>query len=126
MSDRVVARSRFARLARIVGAQVAVALAIAAALLQVKGGIAALSAVVGGAIAFVPAALYAGRMVVAPADDPRALLGAQYRAEAYKTVATLGLFAATFFFFRGVAALWLFVTYAATLMVYFVALLIDV
>lgn len=125
MNGPVFAKSRFARLARIIGAQVAVTLVIAAALYFVKGRAAAVSAAIGGAIAFLPAILYAARMVAVPGTDPRRLLRAQYSAEAYKTAGTLALFAATFVLYRNVSAPWLFLTYVAALLVYWVALLID-
>ncbi|MGA2552093.1 MAG: ATP synthase subunit I [Burkholderiaceae bacterium] len=119
------ATGRFARVARIIGAQIAVSLVIAALLYGVKGRTAALSAVIGGAIAFIPAILYASRMVAVAGTDPRRLLRAQYRAEAYKTAGTLALFAATFILYRSVSAPWLFLTYVAALLIYWVALLID-
>lgn len=116
---------RFARLARIIGAQVVVTAVIAAALFVLRGSTAGWSAALGGAIAFVPAILYATRMVAVRGSDPRHLLRAQYRAEVFKTAGTLALFAATFLWFRGVSAPWLFLTYVAALLVYFAALLID-
>ena len=116
---------RFARLARIIGAQVLVSLVIAATLYAVKGRTAALSAAIGGAIAFIPAILYAARMVAVVGSDPKRLLRAQYGAEAYTTAGTLGLFALTFVLYRDVSAPWLFLTYVAALLVYWAALLID-
>jgi len=103
----------------------AVSLVIAVTLFAFKGKVAAVSAAMGGAIAFIPAILYAGRMVAVGGADPKRLLRAQYRAESFKTAGTLALFAGTFIFFKGVSASWLFLTYVAALLVYWVALLID-
>lgn len=105
--------------------QVAVALGFAILLLVSKGWIDALSAAIGGAIAFIPAALYAGRMLTPEGNDPKRLLRAQYRAEGFKMAATLLLFGATFRWFKDVAVLWLFVTYCAALATYFAALVMD-
>ena len=118
-------KGRYRRLARIIGAQMAVSLVIALLLFVFKGSGAAVSAAVGGAIAFIPAILYAGRMVAVDGTDPKRLLRAQYRAESFKTAGTLALFAATFILFKGVSASWLFLTYVAALLVYWAALLID-
>ncbi len=105
--------------------QVAVALVSATVLLVSKGWIAAASAGIGGAIAFIPAIVYASRMLATASDDPRRLLLAQYRAEGFKVAATLILFGVTFRFFRDVAVLWMFATYCAALATYFAALLLD-
>ena len=53
------------------------------------------------------------------------LLRAQYKAEFYKFAATALMFALTFALFRDVSALYLFLTYCATLAVYWVALLMS-
>jgi ATP synthase protein I len=125
VNGQAFAKSRFSRLAKIIGAQVVVSLVIAATLYAVKGRTAALSAAIGGAIAFIPAILYAARMVAVAGTTPRHLLRAQYGAEAYKTAGTLALFAVTFMLYRNVSAPWLFLTYVAALLVYWAALLID-
>ena len=125
MNDQTPDKARGRRIARIIGLQVGISIVIAVLLLAFVGTIAALSAFVGGAIAFVPAALYAGRMVAVTGSDPKTLLRAQYLAEAFKTATTLILFGMTFVLFRQVVASWLFVTYVAALLMYLVALLID-
>lgn len=106
----------------VVALQLAVTVAIAFVLMLVKGGETAVSALLGGAIGFVPAWIYARKMVSAAGNDPRQLLRAQYKAEFYKFAATALLFALTFVFFRDVSAAVLFMTYLATLAVYWVAL----
>ncbi|HWR87886.1 MAG TPA: ATP synthase subunit I [Acidiferrobacterales bacterium] len=107
---------------RVVALQVLVSIVLALILLLGSGGDAAIAALIGGAIGFVPASIYAWRMTAARVDDPKALLGAQYRAEFYKFAVTAVLFALTFLYFRDVAALFLFLGYLATLLVYWVAL----
>lgn len=107
---------------QVVIAQVLVTAAIALALYVWQGGATALSAALGGAIGFVPAWLYAWQMG-SGSGEPRDLLRAQYKAEFYKFAVTALMFALTFAWFREVAALYLFMTYLATLAVYWVALL---
>lgn len=109
---------------RILGAQMAVTV-IAVVLVLVMGGEtrAAWSALIGGAIGFSTAYVYVRRMFASRDADPGALVKAQYRAEFFKLAFTVLLFGATFVLFREVAALPLFLTYAATLMVYWAALL---
>jgi ATP synthase protein I len=109
---------------RIIGAQMAVT-AVAVALVLLMGGEAhaAWSALIGGVIGFSTAYVYVRRMFASRGADPADVLKAQYRAEFYKLAFTAVLFGATFVLFRDVAALPLFLTYAATLMVYWAALL---
>jgi F0F1-type ATP synthase assembly protein I len=102
--------------------QLLVTVLISLALLVGKGGTAAASAFIGGAIGFVPAWLYTWKMVSAGSTAPQDLLRAQYKAEFYKFVATAVMFALTFCLFRAVSAPFLFLTYLATLAVYWVAL----
>jgi F0F1-type ATP synthase assembly protein I len=90
-----------------------------------KGFMVAVSAFLGGAIGFVPAWIYVRRMIVAPGGRPQDLLRAQYKAEFYKFAATALMFALTFALFRDVSALFLFLTYFATLAVYWVALVMS-
>lgn len=113
------------RVRRIIGAQVAVSVVIALLLLALKGATIALSAFIGGAIGFITSLVYARRMTVPPGSDPKVLLRAHFAAEFYKLGATVALFAAAFLLFKSVAALPLFLTYAATLLVYWVALIFD-
>lgn len=109
---------------RILGAQIAVTIA-AVALVLLMGGEAraAWSALIGGSIGFSTAYVYVLRMFASRSGDPGESVKAQYRAELYKLAFTAVLFGATFVLFREIAALPLFLTYAATLMVYWAALL---
>lgn len=109
---------------RILAAQIAVTL-VAVALVVLTGGDghAAWSALIGGAIGFITAYVYVRRMFVSRDRSPGELVKAQYRAEFFKLAFTVLLFGATFVLFSDVAALPLFLTYAATLMVYWAALL---
>ena len=125
MDNQVVATGRLRRLARIIGAQVGVSFLVAALLLVTRGKLAALSAVVGGAAAFIPAILYVRRMLAVSGTDPKRLLAAQFRAEAFKFVGTVVIFGCTFKWFKEVQAVWLFASYFAALLVYFAALLFD-
>lgn len=98
---------------------------IALLLMFLEGPRVAASAMIGGAIGFVPAWIYARTMTVKGGAGPQDLLRAQYKAEAYKLAVTAVMFALTFILFRGVSALILFSTYFATLAVYWVALVMK-
>lgn len=110
---------------RVIVLQVGVTLAVALLLNWSKGETAAISAMLGGAIGFVPAWIYAHKMSAAGGADPHNLLRAQYRAEFYKFAVTAVMFALIFVMFREVSALSLFMTYFATLAVYWVALVMS-
>lgn len=86
--------------------------------------IAVYSAFAGAAIGFIASSVYAGRMAT-QGSDPKLLMRSHYLAEFSRFGVTVLLFAAVFLFFKGVAALPLFLTYAATLAVYWVALILD-
>lgn len=109
---------------RVVRLQVLVTVAITLLLLGREGVTVAMSAFLGGAIGFVPAWIYVRKMT-AGSGDPQDLLRAQYKAEFYKFAVTAVMFALTFALFREVAALFLFLTYFATLAVYWVALVMS-
>ena len=109
---------------RILGTQMAVTVAAVLLVLAMGGEPrAAWSALIGGVIGFSSAYVYVRRMFTTRGDTPGDLVKAQYRAEFYKLAFTIVLFAATFALYRDIAALPLFLTYAATLMVYWAALL---
>ena len=111
---------------RILGAQIAVTVATVALVLLMGGEArAAWSALIGGAIGFSTAYVYVRRMFASRGGDPMELVKAQYRAEFYKLAFAMVLFGATFVLFSDIAALPLFLTYAATLMVYWAALLFE-
>jgi len=113
------------RIRRIIGLQAAVGVLITLALLARFGTGVAGSALAGGAIAVIASSVYAWRMSVPKGNDPRSLLRAHYVAEFSRFGVTVGLFAAVFLLYGSVSALPLFLTYAATLLVYWVALILD-
>ncbi len=84
---------------------------------------AAKSAAVGGAIAFIPGAFYAWRLIVSRNAASSRLLRVHFVAEAGKLTLTFVLFAATFAWMKDVSAIPLFVAYIAGLMVYWLALI---
>lgn len=108
---------------RILGAQIAVTFAAVLFLLLDGEARAAWSALIGGVIGFSSAYIYVRRMFASSGSDPVDLVKAQYRAEFYKLAFTILLFGATFVLVSEIDALPLFLTYAATLMVYWAALL---
>jgi len=109
---------------RVIRLQVLVTVAIAVPLLARDGFAVAMSAFLGGAIGFVPAWIYVRKMA-ATSGEPQDLLRAQYKAEFYKFAVTAVMFALTFALFREVAPLFLFLTYFATLAMYWVALVMS-
>jgi ATP synthase protein I len=120
-----------AQLGRIIGLQVAISVVIALACLVFYGANAAVSAFLGGAIGFVGSFAYAWK-IAGPqtrnssgtdAADPNALMRAHLVGEALKLALTVVLFAAVLILYQGVATLPLLLTFIATLVVYWVALL---
>jgi ATP synthase protein I len=104
---------------------------IALACLVFYGANAAVSAFLGGAIGFVGSFAYAWK-IAGPqtrnssgkdAADPKALMRAHLVGEALKLALTVILFAAVLILYQGVATLPLLLTFIATLVVYWVALL---
>ncbi len=108
---------------RIIGLQVAVSAVIALLCLVVYGANAAASAFLGGAIGFLGSLAYA-RRIARETTDPKALLRAHVVGEVQKLALTVILFAAVLILYKGVATLPLLLTFIATLVVYWVALLI--
>ena len=108
---------------RIILVQVAVAVAIALMMLLFQGVIAAVSAFAGGAIGFLTSLVYAKKMLAPLGSELKKIIRAHYSAEAYKLIFTILLFSLVFTQFKEVDALSLFATYAATLAVYWVALI---
>jgi ATP synthase protein I len=126
-----------AQLGRIIGLQVAVTLVIAAACLALYGANVAVSAFLGGAIGFLGSLAYAWKIARSQtrntgstddggraAADPRALMRAHLVGEVQKLALTVILFVAVLVLYKGVATLPLLLTFIATLVVYWVALLI--
>lgn len=118
-------RSAGWRIRRIIGLQAGVGALSALLLLTLYGTHLALSALIGGAIAVIASAVYAWRMSVPSASDPKLLLRAHFVAEYLRFGATVGLFAGVFLLYGSVAALPLFLTYVAALLVYWVALILN-
>lgn len=84
---------------------------------------AALSAALGGAIGIVSGFAYARRALTGPTADAKQAYRAQLAGQARKWALTLLLFAAVFKGYAAVVVLPLFVTYALTFVVYWMALL---
>jgi ATP synthase protein I len=108
---------------RVICLQVLVTAVIALVLLSVKGGHAAVSALVGGAIGFSASALYALTISFPRSNQPKDVLRAHYRAEVYKLLGTFFLFVAVFSLFPDISAPMLLLAFAGTLIVYWTALL---
>lgn len=108
---------------RIILIQVAVAVTIALLMLLIQGVTAAVSAFAGGAIGFLTSLVYAIKMHAPPGSDAKKIMHTHYGAEAYKLIVTILLFSLVFTQFKDVHALSLIATYAATLTVYWVALI---
>jgi ATP synthase protein I len=107
---------------KVLGTQITVTVVVAAGLLLLQDARAALAAVIGGTIGFASGWVYARKMKVAR-GTPVAVMTGHYRAEGYKLATTAVLFAVTFVLYREIAPLPLFLTYVATLFVYWAALL---
>jgi ATP synthase protein I len=93
---------------------------------MVLGFNAAVSAVLGGGIAVASAFAYAWRAVRPPGqtgNDARVAFRGQVAGEGYKFAVTLLLFTVVFKGYAQLAALPLFLAYAATVVVYWMALL---
>lgn len=110
---------------QIVGLQLAVAVLAALIFLGWSGTAAATSALIGGAIAVVPGAFYALRVIRSRGASPDRVLRAHYAGEFGKLVLTFAMFAAAFAWMKNVSVLPLFAAYIATLAVYWVALLMS-
>ena len=108
---------------RIILIQVAVAVVIALLMLAFQGVIAAASAFAGGAIGFLTSLIYAIKMLAPPGSDANKIMRSHYSAEAYKLFFTILLFSLVFTQYKEVHVLPLMATYAATLTVYWVALI---
>ncbi|HLU76840.1 MAG TPA: ATP synthase subunit I [Burkholderiales bacterium] len=118
-------RSAGGSIRRIIGLQAGVGVVITLLLLALYGIHIALSALIGGAIAVIASGVYAWRMSVPPGSDPRRMLRAHFAAEYFRFGVTVSLFAGVFLLYGSVAALPLFLTYVAALLVYWVALILN-
>jgi len=84
---------------------------------------AAVSAVLGGGIGVISAYAYVWRALRGSGSDPKKAFHAQVLGEGYKFAVTILLFALVFKSYGQLAALPLFLAYAATIVVYWMALL---
>ena len=108
----------------VLGLQLLVSLMVTSGFLLFSGLMATKSAAIGGVIAVVPGAFYAWRLIASRNVSPDRLLRVHVIAEAGKLTLTFVLFAATFVWIRDVSVLPLFVAYVATLMAYWLALIV--
>ena len=103
--------------------QIAMTTVIALLIWITQGRLAAMSAFIGGAVGFLTGLVYAKKMFAPKGSDTKIIIRAHYSAEAYKLLFTILLFSLVFTQFKDVRALPLFVGYAATLLVYWAALI---
>ncbi len=113
------------KLVQIVVLQVGVTILISLVLLVILGAESALSAVLGGAIGSCTSGIAAWRSLVTRGNTPRHWVQAQYAAERLKFVGSILCFGAVFALYRSVRGPELFLTYIATLLVYWAALVMD-
>jgi ATP synthase protein I len=103
--------------------QAFVALGVAVIAAPFSGAWGSVSALIGGVIGILSGAAYAWRAFRRDAVDPKQAYQAQLLGEAYKFLVTVLLFAAVFLGCPDVAVGPLFVAYALTFVVYWMALL---
>jgi len=108
----------------IIGLQVGTTVLVALAALWVAGAVAAKSAVLGGAIGFVPSAIYGLVVARHKFGPPRTVLSRHYLGEFSKLGCTLLLFGAVFAWVKELSALPLFAAYLLTLASYWAALIV--
>jgi ATP synthase protein I len=107
----------------VLGYQMVVTLVAALLAGSVQGVHAATSALLGGSISVISGYAYAWRALRTSDGTPRRAFRAQVAGEGYKFALTLLLFAAVFKNYAQVEALPLFLAYASTIVVYWLALL---
>ena len=89
-----------------------------------SGFVAAKSAAVGGAIAVLPGAFYAWRLIASRQLAPERMLRAHFGAEVGKLMLTFVMFAATFVWMKDVSVIPLFVAFIAAQLAYWLALIV--
>ncbi len=92
--------------------------------LLASGFLVAKSAALGGAIAFVPSAFYAWRLIASRHASPERVLRAHFVAESGKLALTFVLFGVTFAWMKDLSIVALFANYIAALLVYWLALIL--
>ena len=108
----------------VLGLQVLVSVVAISGFLLFSGLAAAKLAAIGGGIAILPGAFYAWRLVASRRLAPEQLFRVHVVAEVGKLALTFVLFAATFVLIREVSVIPLFIAYVATLMAYWLALIV--
>ncbi|HUU72892.1 MAG TPA: ATP synthase subunit I [Burkholderiales bacterium] len=108
----------------VLGLQLLVLGVVVSGFLLVSGLAAAKSAALGGAIAIVPGAFYAWRLIASRKAPHERMLRVHVGAEAGKLTLTFVMFAATFVWIRDVSVIPLFAAYIAILMAYWLALIV--
>lgn len=110
---------------KIIALQIALTISLALIWLLVRDARAAFSAVIGGAIGFIPGSVYAVTILWSgvPGGNANRVLRAQYSGEFRKLLLTFAMFVATFAWFKDVFVIALLSTYIATLIAYWAALL---
>ena len=113
------------KILRIVALQASITLLIVLGFLVFSDRVSAVSSALGGSIGFLTGLAYALRSSSPRGGTPRHWLQAQYAGERFKFVTTVILFSAAFALYRSLRLPEFFLTYIATLLVYFAALLMD-
>jgi len=108
----------------VLGLQALVACSVTVVFLLASGFLEAKSAAVGGAIAVIPGAFYAWRLIGSRNALPDRLLRVHVAAESGKLALTFVMFGVTFAWMKDVSALPLFANYIAVLLVYWLALIV--
>lgn len=110
---------------QIIFSQLIVTLTITFAVLLVSNLTNAISAFAGGAVGFITGLVYSIKMFPPKGSEIKKIIKAQYSAEIYKLIFTILLFSLIFTQFKEVNALSMFATYGATLVVYWLALILT-
>lgn len=110
---------------QIVFSQLIVTLTISTTMLLASNLTNAISAFAGGAVGFITALVYSIKMFPPKGSEIKKIIRAQYSAEIHKLIFTILLFSLIFTQFKEVNALPLFATYGATLVVYWLALILT-
>ena len=110
---------------RIIAVQVVLTGAISLPLMMFLGEKSGASAALGGSVGVFSALAYVARSTMVRGRTPRDWLQAQYAGERFKFLVTVILFSAVFALYRPLKVPEFFLTYIATLLAYFAALLMD-
>jgi ATP synthase protein I len=108
----------------VLGLQVLVASSITVVFLVASGFLDAKSAAVGGAIAVIPGAFYAWRLIASRKALPDRMLRVHVAAESGKIALTFVMFGVTFAWMKDVSVIPLFANYISVLLMYWLALIV--